>query len=118
MMSIKRLMENGLEFILDIWIYWKQKLLESKGLEMPQTWANVLKPEFKKRSQCCSPRSIRLTYTMLATLVQLMGEKGLDYCVKLNEQVRQYTKSGTTPARMVGSGEAMLGITFLHHESV
>ena len=33
---------------------------------------------------------------------------------KLNEQVRQYTKSGTAPGRMVGLGETAVGITFLH----
>ena len=52
---------------------------------------------------------------MLATLVQLMGEdKAMDYMKKLNGQIRQYTKSGTAPGRMVGTGEATIGITFLH----
>nr|CAO85690.1 putative iron(III)-binding periplasmic protein precursor [Clostridium sp.] len=44
-----------------------------------------------------------------------MGEeKGLDYMKKLNGQIKSYQKSGTAPGRMVGQGEAMVGITFLH----
>lgn len=92
-----------------------KKLLDAKGLKMPETWEEILKPEFKKEVSVAHPGASGAAYTMLATLVQLMGEKqAMDYSVKLNEQVRQYTKSGTAPARMVGSGEAMLGITFLH----
>lgn len=45
-------------------------------------------------------------------MVQLLGEeKTMDYMVKLNKQIRQYTKSGTAPARMVGNKESLLGVT-------
>ena len=41
-------------------------------------------------------------------------EEGFKYLQKFNEQVRQYTKSGSAPGRMVGMGEAPIALGFLH----
>ena len=92
-----------------------KKMLEEKKVPMPSSWADLLKPEYKGEIVVAHPGSSGTAYTMLATLVQLMGEeKAMEYFKKFNGQVRQYTKSGTAPGRMVGTGEATIGITFLH----
>ncbi|OQY40889.1 MAG: iron ABC transporter substrate-binding protein [Fusobacteriia bacterium 4572_74] len=92
-----------------------QKMLDEKGLKMPTSWADLLKPEYKGEIVVAHPGSSGTAYTMLATLVQLMGEdKAMEYLKNFNEQVRQYTKSGTAPGRMAGQGETTIGITFLH----
>ncbi len=86
-----------------------------KGYDYPKSWQVVLKPEFKGQSVTAHPGSSGTAYTMLATLTQLMGEEeGIAYMQRLNQQVRQYTKSGTAPGRMVGLKEIPIGITFLH----
>jgi len=91
------------------------KLLKEKGVEPPKSWADLLKPEFKGQIILSNPGSSGTAYTNLATVVQLMGEeKGLDYMKKLNGQVKSYQKSGNAPASMVGQGEGMVGLTFLH----
>lgn len=92
-----------------------EKLLKEKGLEVPKTWQDLLNPALKGQVVVANPGSSGTAYTMLATMVQLMGEeKGLEYMKKLNAQVKTYPKSGTAPGRMVGQGEATVGITFLH----
>lgn len=92
-----------------------QKILNEKGIEMPTSWADLLKPEYKGEIVVAHPGSSGTAYTMLSTLVQSMGEEeAMEYVKKLNGQIRQYTKSGSAPARMVGIGEATIGITFLH----
>jgi len=92
-----------------------QKLLNEKGVQAPLSWQDLLKPEFKGQVVVANPGSSGTAYTMLATIVQLMGEeKGLAYMKQLNGQVKTYPKSGTAPGRMVGQGEATVGITFLH----
>ncbi|WP_319370045.1 ABC transporter substrate-binding protein [uncultured Ilyobacter sp.] len=92
-----------------------KSILEEKGMEMPKSWQDLLKPEYKGEIVTAHPGSSGTAYTMLSTVVQLMGEEqGMEYMQKLNGQIRQYTKSGTAPGRMVGLGEAGVGITFLH----
>jgi len=62
-----------------------------------------------------NPNSSGTSYTMLATLVQLMGEaKAFDYLKALHKNINQYTKSGAAPARAAATGESLVGITFQH----
>jgi iron(III) transport system substrate-binding protein len=92
-----------------------QKLLKEKGVEAPMSWEDLLKPEFKGQVSIANPGSSGTAYTVLATIVQLMGEeKGLEYMKKLNGQIKSYEKSGTAPARLAGQGEVMVGLSFLH----
>ncbi|MDP0505960.1 MAG: ABC transporter substrate-binding protein [Fusobacterium sp. JB019] len=92
-----------------------KELLDEIGAKMPQSWADLLKPEYKGELVTAHPGSSGTAYTMLSTIIQLKGEKeGMKYMQQLNKQVRQYTKSGTAPGRMVGMGETAVGITFLH----
>lgn len=92
-----------------------QKLLDERGVKAPKSWDDLLKPEFKGQVVLANPGSSGTSYTMLATMVQLMGEeKGLAYMKKLHEQIKTYPKSGTAPGRMAGQGETMVGISFLH----
>ena len=61
------------------------------------------------------PNASGTAYTLLATIIQLMGEeKGFDYLKKLHRNVNQYTKSGAAPAKATALGETAVGITFMH----
>ena len=65
--------------------------------------------------QVADPNSSGTAYTLLATVVQLMGEdKGFDYLKRLHRNVNQYTKSGAAPAKATSLGETLIGITFQH----
>ena len=89
--------------------------LKKKGLPEPKCWADLIKPAFKDEIQVANPNSSGTSYTMLATMVQIMGEdKAFDYLKALHKNVNQYTKSGAAPARAVATGESMVGITFQH----
>lgn len=96
------------------WGYNKD-LLESKGIEPPKCWADLLDPALKGEIQVAHPSSSGTAYTALATLVQLMGEdEAFDYLKKLNENVSQYTKSGSAPVKSAARGENGVGIVFMH----
>jgi iron(III) transport system substrate-binding protein len=61
------------------------------------------------------PNSSGTAWTMLATIVQLMGEdQAFDYMKKLNANIDQYTSAGAAPAQAVGRGEISIGIAFQH----
>ena len=89
--------------------------LKKKGIPEPKCWSDLTKPQFKDEIQVANPNSSGPSYTMLATLVQLMGEdKAFEYLKTLHKNINQYTKSGAAPARAAATGESMVGITFLH----
>lgn len=92
-----------------------KKWLEENGLELPKTWDELLKPEFKGNIVVAHPGASSTAYNFLATILQLKGEEeGFKYLQQFNGQVRQYTKSGSAPGRMVGMGEAPIALGFLH----
>ena len=56
------------------------ELLAKKKMDVPKSWADLLKREYKGEIQVANPASSGTAYTMVATLVQLMGEdKAFDY---------------------------------------
>ena len=91
------------------------ELVAKKKLAVPKTWTDLLKPEFKGEIQVANPASSGTAYTMVATLVQLMGEdKAFDYMKQLHKNISQYTRSGTGPIKAVARGETTLSISFVH----
>jgi iron(III) transport system substrate-binding protein len=91
------------------------KLLAQKGLPEPKCWKDLLDPRYKDEVQVADPNSSGTAYTLLATIIQIMGEdQGFDYLKKLHKNVNQYTKSGAAPAKAMAIGETLVGITFMH----
>ena len=86
------------------------------GVAYPESWDDLLKPEFKGQIIVSNPGSASTGYLLLSTMVQMRGEKeGIQYMKALNGQVKQYTKSGEAPSRSAALGECAVGITFLHN---
>jgi iron(III) transport system substrate-binding protein len=91
------------------------ELLAKKKLAIPKVWADLLKPEYKGEIQVADPRASGTAYTMIATLVQLMGEdKAYEYLAALHKNVSSYPRSGTGPIKAVARGEATISISFVH----
>ena len=90
-------------------------IFAKKGLDEPKCWADLLNPALVGEVQIANPASSGTAYTALASLVQLMGEdEAFDYLKKLNDNVSQYTKSGSAPVKAAARGETGLGIVFMH----
>ncbi len=91
------------------------ELLAKKKLQVPKTWADLTKPEYKGEVQVANPASSGTAYTMIATLVQLMGEeKAFEYLKGLHKNVGAYPRSGTAPIKAVARGETAVSISFVH----
>lgn len=94
---------------------YNKDLLAKNSLPEPKCWADLTKPEYKGHIQMANPNSSGTAYTMLATMVQLMGEdKGFEYLKELHKNINQYTKSGSAPIKAAGLGETTIGIVFMH----
>ena len=91
------------------------ELLAKKKIKAPTSWADLLKPEFKGEIQMANAASSGTSYTVIATLVQLMGEdKAFEYMKQLHKNVSTYTRSGVAPAKAVARGETAVSISFVH----
>jgi iron(III) transport system substrate-binding protein len=91
------------------------ELLAKKKLPIPKTWADLLKPEYKGEIQVADPRASGTAYTMIATLVQMMGkDQAFEYLAALHKNVSNYPRSGTGPIKAVARGEASVSISFVH----
>ncbi|WP_372616944.1 ABC transporter substrate-binding protein [Falsiroseomonas sp.] len=89
--------------------------LARRRIAAPRCWADLAKPEFRGEVQVADPNTSGTAYTMLATLVQVMGEEpAFEYLRALHRNINQYTRSGAAPARAAATGESLVGITFLH----
>jgi iron(III) transport system substrate-binding protein len=96
-------------------IGYNPEVLRRKGAPLPKCWKDLLNPAYKGEVQVPNPNSSGTAYTMIATLVQLQGEEqAFAYMKKLNDNVSQYTKSGSAPAKAAGRGETGIGLTFQH----
>ena len=81
----------------------------------PACWADLLDPRFADDVQVANPNSSGTSYTMLATMVQLMGEdEAFAYLAELHNNISQYTQSGSAPIRAAATGETAIGIVFMH----
>ena len=89
-------------------------LLAEKGIEIPKSWDDLLNPKLEGLVAVANPATSGTAYAYISTISQLMGEEeGFAYLEKASKNIAQYTKSGSAPGRMAGSGEILVGILML-----
>ncbi|MBB3110686.1 iron(III) transport system substrate-binding protein [Paenibacillus phyllosphaerae] len=87
--------------------------LEKKGLAIPRTYEDLLKPEYKGLITMPNPASSGTGFLTVSGLLQLKGaDAAWSYLDKLHENIGLYTHSGSKPAKMAGTGEYPIGISF------
>ncbi len=93
---------------------WNEDVLRKKRLPAPRCWSDLIDPKYKGEIETSHPSSSGTGYTILAGLVQMMGEDAaFDYLKKLHRNVTQYTRSGTAQAKSVAKGEVGIGVSFI-----
>ena len=89
--------------------------LKRLNLEAPKGWDDLLKPEYKDKIWLSNPNTAGTAKLVINTMVQMLGhDQAMEYFVKLDKNIEQYTKSGSGPSKNVGTGECVIGIGFLH----
>ena len=85
------------------------------GLEAPQTWDDLLKPEYQGLIWLSNYNTAGTPKLVANLMIQLKGhDEGIQYLKDLDKNVQIYTKSGSGPSKNVGTGECVIGIGFLH----
>lgn len=93
---------------------YNEELLKKKNLPAPKCWADLLDPRYRGEIETSHPASSGTAYTIVAGLVQLMGEEpAFDYLKKLHKNVTTYTRSGQAQSKNVAKGEVAIGVSFI-----
>ena len=89
--------------------------LADKGLEAPQDWDDLLKPEYEGLIWLSNYNTAGTAKLVINTMIQKYGhDEGIQFLVDLDKNIEVYTKSGSGPSKNVGTGECTIGIGFLH----
>ena len=89
-------------------------LLAEKGIDVPTSWDDLLNPELEGLVAVANPATSGTAYAYISTIAQLKGEdEGFAYLKEAKKNIAQYTKSGSAPGRMAGSGEIVVGVLML-----
>jgi iron(III) transport system substrate-binding protein len=94
-----------------------ERVLREKGLPEPIGWADLAKLVYRGHIALAHPATSGTAYTMLSTVLQLYGkdlDRGFNYFRAVRENVWGYERSGSAPVRIVGQGEAAIGVAFSH----
>lgn len=91
------------------------KELEKKGVDIPKTYADLLKPEYKGLIVMPHPASSGTGFLTVSAWLQMMGEeKGWAYMDQLHKNIGTYTHSGSKPAKLAAAGEYPIGISLVY----
>lgn len=86
-------------------------VLEKYDLPMPQTYEDLLRPEYKNRIAMPDPKSSGTGYFFYKGLVNVWGEeKTLQYFDKLAINIKQFTESGSGPIKLLIQQEVAIGL--------
>jgi len=91
-------------------------VLEELGLDLPESWDDLLDPALEGQVAMAHPASSGTAYTAMYTQVLRLGgeDEAMAYMQELHPNMLQYTSSGAAPAEMAGRGEIAVSIVFSH----
>lgn len=89
--------------------------LESRNLPAPRSFDDLLNPAYRGLIVMSNPASSGTGFLTVSAILQMRGEEaGWDYLEKLHANIASYEHSGSKPAKMAASGEAVIAISFCY----
>lgn len=86
-------------------------VIEKYGLNIPTSYADLLKPEYKNLIVMPDPKSSGTGYFFYKSLVNTLGDdEALAYLDALENNVKQFTESGSGPIKLLIQGETAIGL--------
>ncbi len=89
------------------------------GLEMPKSWADMIKPEYAKKVRVAHPSTSGTAYNMITTVIRINDgneDAAFAYFKQLANSVEQFTRSGSAPGKSCALGAIPIAIGYLHDQ--
>lgn len=87
------------------------KYFKEHNLEIPRTYEDLLKPEYKNLIAMPDPKTSGTGYAFFLNVVNEMGEeKAIEYFKKLKENMREFSTSGSGPTNLLKQGEVAIAM--------
>ncbi len=84
---------------------------ERLNIPVPKSYVDLIKPEYEGKIAMSDPTSSGTGLFIINGILQIMGEdKGWEYLDTFDKNVMEYTTSGSKPAKMAVSGDAIIGL--------
>lgn len=89
-------------------------MLEEKGLPVPATYEDMLDPQYAGLISMPSPKSSGTGYSYYNGMITILGEEaGMQYFETLNPNIKEYTTSGSAPAKAAVRGDVAIAYGLL-----
>ncbi|PSW18245.1 putative 2-aminoethylphosphonate ABC transporter substrate-binding protein [Photobacterium sanctipauli] len=93
-------------------VCFNEMVAKAEGLPKPESWEDLLKPEYKGHIAMPNPASSGTGYMQVSAWMQSMGDNAAwAYMEKLDNNIAHYTHSGSKPCVQAGMGEVAIGIS-------
>ncbi len=90
------------------------KLLAEKSIPVPHTYQDMTKEVYASLISIPSPKSSGTGYSYYNGMLSLLGEeKGMEYFAALNPNIKEYTTSGSAPAKAAVRGDVAIAFGLL-----
>lgn len=87
------------------------KYFKEHNLEIPKTYEDLLKPEYKNLIAMPDPKTSGTGYAFFLNVVNEMGEeKAIEYFKKLKQNMREFSTSGSGPTNLLKQGEVAIAM--------
>jgi iron(III) transport system substrate-binding protein len=92
------------------------EILEELGVEAPRSYEALLDPAFEDNIAVADQRTSGTAATLGSNVVALRGSEdaAIEYFQELDDNILEYTRSGSAPGRMAATGEVAVAIIFSH----
>ena len=90
------------------------KVLEEKGLPIPADYRDMLSEDYRELISIPSPKSSGTGYSYYNGMITVYGdEEGMAYFETLNPNIKEYTTSGSAPAKAAVRGDVAIAYGLL-----
>ena len=91
-----------------------KEVLDDEGLDMPESYQDMLNEDYEGLVSMPSPKSSGTGYSYYNGLVTILGEDaGLAYFEELDNNIKEYTTSGSAPAKAAVRGDVAIAYGLL-----